>query len=373
MNALETRLHDSLHDPALDSRAPTAEEVLDGLRAAIRDPEPPTTWWRRTRVLPVACAAVVTLAVVVGGALLVPRLTGDSPPTSSTSAPPAAPEGMRLVGIKGIAVAVPETWSTNHVSCGIPMGNTVVFEDDSHFLGFCPAPQRPAGVSAVRLVPASSFTGEHYSKRAEPAGEVDGVPIQRVPTTVDRGLATGAVVVPSENAVVFVDSPDPAVVDDLLATVSVLPDGYASLPVPRLFESVSRFSNRLHAAGFEVRTVMGERPTATSPGDVLTVEPDEGSVALVGSVVTVTVADETLPETPHEIELYHCGVSPTRFATREWMIPPRRQPFDIATAPESWVGTGTMRLHGKDQAVYTDDSGIQLWFQPSEGDHPPCF
>ena len=74
----------------------------------------------------------------------------------------------------------------------------------------------------------------------------------------------------------------------------------------------------------------------------------------------------------HEINLYHCGVEPTRFERRLWRAKP--VPFDETNKPEDFRGTGTMTLVSKDEARFVDESGATIDFVPVEEgwEPPPC-
>src|SRR5262245_11639534 len=76
------------------------------------------------------------------------------------------------------------------------------------------------------------------------------------------------------------------------------------------------------------------------------------------------------PGSPHTITLWHCGVDPTHFDERTWIVPD--PPFDATNAPATFSGMGTMRLLESDRALYVDHGGASLRFVPRpEGWEPP--
>lgn len=130
--------------------------------------------------LAVAGAAAATAAVVGSVAALWPAGGSPGTPVASPESD-LAPAGMRLVGLAGAAVAVPQEWATNAHTCGTPISDTVVID-----LGpvlACAAP-RPAGVDSVEVTswaPRSGFT-------ADETFEIDGVSALRQSTACQPDL-----------------------------------------------------------------------------------------------------------------------------------------------------------------------------------------
>ena len=96
---------------------------------------------------------------------------------------------------------------------------------------------------------------------------------------------------------------------------------------------------------------------------------------------TAEVDDEDRPS-PSEVAapgsravvtLWHCGIEPLDHDGRTWEVPLGQQPFDATNAPEKFLGTGTVAPDGPGALLYTDDSGIELRFEPEDTEpDPPC-
>jgi len=88
--------------------------------------------------------------------------------------------------------------------------------------------------------------------------------------------------------------------------------------------------------------------------------------------VTVVIGSELPPlakwYTPdsHVVTLYHCGVNPTQFEGRVWVVPEDQLPLDGQDSPKSFVGRGTMVEVGQDKALYVDESGVRIVFRPRD-------
>lgn len=106
-----------------------------------------------------------------------------------------------------------------------------------------------------------------------------------VASAVPGEESTGVLVVPSEKAVFVVTSPDNHIVDRILDSLIVVPEGYVSIPFDPngpLENSITRMTN----AGLDVKTV--ERPRkGWSSGSLRRARPALGSVVPVGSTVTL--------------------------------------------------------------------------------------
>ena len=255
---------------------PTEELVERGRRAA----------WLRHGLQAIAAAAAVPLVIV--GTLSIRLFSSDAGQVvdSPTAGPPQAPPGTRLVGMGQVAVAVPAEWATNDERCGVPMSDTVVFS--SEVTRLCQVVPRPV-VSSLQIVAIESDWAQPWLRRAQPAGEVDGLPVERVPTrSSEAGMAIGALVIKSEDVVFSVTSPDAATVDTVLDSLVVLPEGYVTVPYdPNGPTSSTR--QRMIDAGLEVE-VQEEPRAGLSPGVLLDTQPKLGSVVPVGSAVTLVVS-----------------------------------------------------------------------------------
>jgi hypothetical protein len=97
---------------------------------------------------------------------------------------------------------------------------------------------------------------------------------------------------------------------------------------------------------------------------------DMGVVVVVQSELPPLT--EWLRPNTHVVTLYHCGVNPTKFDGRTWVVPEEQVPFDELDAPASFVGRGTMVKVQDDKALYVDESGIEIIFRP-ENQVPDSF
>jgi hypothetical protein len=76
---------------------------------------------------------------------------------------------------------------------------------------------------------------------------------------------------------------------------------------------------------------------------------------------------------PVEVTLYHCGIEPIWFEGRSWEVPEETGPFDEMSAPEEFVGRGTVERNSRGESLrYVDESGIVLFFEPDDGVDLPC-
>lgn len=279
----ETRARELLHEAGEHipvQPESTHELVRRGQRAA------------RARLATLLGTVIVAAALIVTGGLV---LRPDSDPSGlpvdspTVAAAPEAPPGMRLVGMGRIAVAVPESWGTGRVRCGVPVADTVVF--DTGYVRLCRLTPTPT-VSSLHIVESGSDLALPFVRDAQPAGQVDGVQIRRT----SPGDLPEAIVVESEGVVMWVTSRDPALVDEILDSLIVLPDGYITVPyVP--YGPVANTLGRMEHAGLAVSTVEERRP-GWSAGALLDTDPPLGSVVPVGSTVTVTVSAGPNPEPP---------------------------------------------------------------------------
>jgi hypothetical protein len=292
MTDIETLVRDTLRSHA--DQAPTADEVLReltdlgslGPREALEDV--PRRSLKRWGIPALAAAAVA--AVVVAAVVLLPNGNGESDGVSSNpSASPSAlqaPPGTRLVGMGGLAVAVPEGWSTNHERCGTALSNTVIFEANG--VRACAIPQRPH-VSALRMVSTTSPLALPWMYTHLTASKIDGITIERTPTnTGHEGFSTGALVARSQGVVMYMSSPDPAVVNSVLGSVMVLPAGWVTIPFDPNLPLLPNERVALERIGLNVEITRRDLP-GRSAGGLIGASPAFGSVVPVGSTVHLVV------------------------------------------------------------------------------------
>jgi hypothetical protein len=227
--------------------------------------------------------------VVVAAAVLLPDRNGESRgvsnhPSTSPSAP-QAPPGTRLVGMGRLAVAVPKGWSTNDEKCGSALSNTVIFE--ANRVVWCGLAHRPH-VSALHIVSATSPLALPWIYAHLTASELDGIKIQRTPTSTGNEGSAGALVARSQGVVMYVTSPDRAVVESVLDSVMVLPAGWVTIPfnpdLPLLPNEVA-----LKRIGLNIEITRRHLP-GRSAGALIGATPAFGSVVPVGSTVHLVVA-----------------------------------------------------------------------------------
>jgi hypothetical protein len=291
MTDIETLLRVTLRSHA--DRAPTADEVLRELPdlGSLAPGDAPEDVRRRSVKrwgIPVLAAAAVAV-VLVAAVILLPDGNGESRgvsdnPSTSPSAP-QAPPGTRLVGMGRLAVAVPEGWSTNDEKCGSALSNTVIFVPNR--VVWCTLAHRPHA-SALHIVPATSPLALPWMYAHLAASEVDGVKIQRTPTNTGNEGSAGALVARSEGVVMYVTSPDRAVVDSVLDSVMVLPAGWTTVPFNADLPFLSNERLALEQAGLGVKISRRDLPGHSS-GSLLGATPAFGSVVRVGSTVHLVV------------------------------------------------------------------------------------
>ena len=261
--------------------APVDELVRDGRRTA-----------RVRRGLQVGGVVAVVGLVIAAGLVWRPA----TEPAGEVATPPHAPAGMRLVGMGRVAVAVPEDWGTNDVGCDghSTKHESVVF--DSEGSRSCRVATAYADVSSLHIVGTGSHWARRFIERAEPARDVDGVPIAQARTREDGAQFTGALIAETEDVVMWVASPDPEVVDDILNSVIVLPEGFVTVPTDPNMPLATTLA-AMQSAGLEVNQVEQPKP-GWSAGALISSDPPLGSVVPVGSTVTLVVTGEPTGEIP---------------------------------------------------------------------------
>jgi hypothetical protein len=292
MTDIETLLRETLRSHA--DQAPTADEVLRelpdlGSLASGETPEDGRGRSVKRWGIPALAAAAVAL-VVVAAAVLLPDRNGESRgvsnPSSTSPSAPQAPPGTRLVGMGRLAVAVPESWGTNDEKCGSALSNTVIFEADG--VVWCGLAHRPH-VSALHIVSATSPLALPWIYQHLTASELDGLTIERTPTNTGNEGSAGALVARSEGVVMYVTSPDRAVVESVLDSVIVLPAGWATIPFNPDLPLLPHERVALKRVGLNVEITRRDLP-GRSAGALIGATPAFGSVVPVGSTVHLVVA-----------------------------------------------------------------------------------
>jgi hypothetical protein len=191
---------------------------------------------RRRRLLQVTAAAATAAVIGAGALLLQPGGDDDrSMPVDEPTATVPAPPGTRLVGDGRIVVAVPEAWSTDDTQCNVPLSDTVAFRDATLNCSGTPDPS----LSALFIEDFGSGLFVRDVADAERLEVVDGVEvaffaIERLTGPsgdTDPPSYVGSLVVESEEVAMTVVSPDRSTIEEVLASVAVLPAGQV-VPIP---------------------------------------------------------------------------------------------------------------------------------------------
>lgn len=121
----ETQIRELLETAGQDIAAEPID--ADSLLAASRRSA------RTRRLVQVLSVSTAVAVIVALGLALIPRGSDpQKPSTEPVTEERLAPPGMRLVGMNGVAVAVPEDWGTNQTRCDVAVENTVVFDKGTH-------------------------------------------------------------------------------------------------------------------------------------------------------------------------------------------------------------------------------------------------
>jgi hypothetical protein len=243
---------------------------------------------RRRRIVSVAAAGVAAAAVVVAAMTLAPNSPtapdrGDPPIANPV---PVAPDGYRLVGMNGIVVAVPEGWGTNEVMCGVATSDTVYFPGNSTATRACG--YRGPAADQVSLVSTSSEWAQGYTGWRD-GGEVGEHHLRVVPID-DKSVGpwSAAVMVEDLDVIVSIKSNVRSEVEAILESLDVLPEGYATVPPPRVWGPIGNVTTAISLAGLNPVVVEEYRP-GWSAGSLIRTEPALGSVVAAGAEVTVVM------------------------------------------------------------------------------------
>jgi DNA-directed RNA polymerase specialized sigma24 family protein len=186
-------------------------------------------------VATVAVAALVGSAVVGGSAPKNARKTADFSGVIDAPRPP----GTQPVSYHGVEIFVPDTWRLDVDQCRTPQRNAVLIEDEDPVVS-CQVPQ-PRGLTVVRLTLVSTQPGQQRAALATQPVVVNGVSARRgrgVP--VGQPVAVSVLVLPQDNVVVSVESPDPAAVQQILdSTRSVPVDDFGCATGPSTHDTLA--------------------------------------------------------------------------------------------------------------------------------------
>lgn len=224
---IHERTQQLLHDAADEIAVgvpPTSDMIRAGRRAK-----------RGRRVKGAIGASAAVALVSVAGTVLLDTSPADDhsdPASPTTAAPsPVTPPGTRLVGARGIAIAVPADWGTNEVQCiDTPTADTVIFGQPND--QYCLAENDSYSAVHIDLIKPAT---RHHLAGASPWKTVDGVEVRRTAVTMApcRGMcvvAVASIAVPEADLIIWIESPDTDEIDAVLNSVQVVPDGYTTVP-----------------------------------------------------------------------------------------------------------------------------------------------
>lgn len=258
-----------------------------------------------------AASFIAAVLAVVAGGVLVQQWDGDDRAVEATATLPAAPEGMRWVGLGRVVVAVPDWWTTGETQCLAPVEDTVYF--DQAATTDCEDPPLPATVrevSALAVFDGTNGYAEMQLRSMEPVSEIAGREV------VERagceewfdGVCRRFFGVPEEGVVfaVTIAEEGDGSYEAIRDSVHLLPDDLTTVPlaVPAGFtpsfgdepDIVADLVPALRAAGLDVEIETADRSgdvglsAGLLPGSLLDVSPSLGSVIEAGGTVTVTVS-----------------------------------------------------------------------------------
>ena len=182
---------------------------------------------RRSRSRPALLAGAAAVLVLAG--VVAVRWWPDQPDARAVlplmQSFPVAPPGTRLVGYGDVAVAVPNSWQHNAVSCGNEGSDTVIYPDAA-IEGRCAA---GSGASTVTFADPPPYPSPYSSAPGE-IGEVgERVVLGTAVNRTDAGYEQ-TLLVPVSGFSMVVRSPDRSVVVDVAASMRVVPDGFTVVP-----------------------------------------------------------------------------------------------------------------------------------------------
>jgi PASTA domain-containing protein len=221
----------------LDVSGAPVERVVDAGRQASR---------RRHRWQVGAIAAAVAVVAAAGGFIAQQSPQDNTaPPTSPTTVSTTQnrdgvltpPPGTRLVGANGVVVAVPASFTTEDLPCGVPNSDTVTFRPDFKPKTVCSF----GDPSAVLLEVIGTDSPLWRQLLDKPADEitVDGLPALRtqlecfVPESIDD--CAGSLTFPTAGISFLVrthrpEDGDETETETILDSARAVPSGYVTVP-----------------------------------------------------------------------------------------------------------------------------------------------
>ncbi|GAA5142066.1 hypothetical protein GCM10023340_04950 [Nocardioides marinquilinus] len=227
---------------------------------------------RRTRAVLGAALAVAVVAVGVAVATSGSDDAPSGPATAGAVEPlPEPPPGTKWVGTDGVVVAVPQDWPVVESPCG---GN---------------APAEVVDGTAAASVDCSFGGGQVARVTLAPLDSNPRPSTERTCSDAPTSRCQGGLVFEERGATVVVQTGGPdarTLMDELLDSATVLPDGWTTVPFAS-FATVPQRVARLETAGFDVR-VEGDLGNRES---VIT-HPPVGQPVRTGTTVVVSAAED---------------------------------------------------------------------------------
>lgn len=252
---------------------------------------------RRRRGAVSIAAATAVLAVVGGSAVLGPR---DDDATREVASEPVPPEGTRYVGVGRVVVAVPESWRGGG-SDGCLASAAPEVEPAVPRLG--PPVPSCSGIGEPWLRDISTVDpqllelGLGNERSIEVGGLTGSVSDQRCPRNAlcVKNFTNTILQLPSEGVVLQISGP-PAVRGSIASSVSVLPEGWTTVPVLPGVDYAADYGEvrqALEQASLDVAddTVLRScgLTAVCAAQSRMTVDPPSGAVVREGTTVTLTI------------------------------------------------------------------------------------
>lgn len=175
------------------------------------------------RRLVAGAVAVGAVAVVTAG--IAGRLAHDSTPGVDVSSRPPAPAGTRLVGYRGIAVAVPADWRLRGSSCGRVVVHGTTYHRPTGDAGPCAS----VGATSVTLGDAPPNSPPLFVSPGR-TSRVAGHVAQRTGLSRVEGVYQQTVFVFGADFMMTVRSADKTTVATVVSSMQAVPAGYTVVP-----------------------------------------------------------------------------------------------------------------------------------------------
>jgi hypothetical protein len=284
--------------------------LLERRAATVPPSEPPidaifgtASGTRRHRHRTAFLAAPAVLTLIIGGGVAWEAAQDHSPSVPALAdSPLPTHEGYRWVGMSGIAVEVPDSWTTSDNTCAPEAVDTVVFGHSG--VDTCQDPRVDPRASSLHFetLDSRNFIAEMASSSEQHAISIGDLSAYRTdpielncpqPRPDDcESVFGGSVEIAATGVLVWVESPDRATVTAVLGSIRLVPDEYVAVPNV-IGMAQSRAADILGKAGLS--------PTTQCPGGghvcdgsftVRRITPSTGSVVATAADVSMTVGPE---------------------------------------------------------------------------------